>query len=79
GVVVVLVVVSEVVSAVTASASAEALFVVDLGSSPLSACSARWVSHWAAYSAEVSGHHFDYWRDADAANGKPLTSPRVCW
>ncbi|OZD07338.1 cutinase [Rhodococcus sp. 06-235-1A] len=21
-----------------------------------------------------SGHHFDYWRDADAANGKPLTS-----
>ncbi|GAA3180824.1 hypothetical protein GCM10020255_074760 [Rhodococcus baikonurensis] len=20
------------------------------------------------------GHHFDYWRDADAANGKPLTS-----
>ena len=23
---------------------------------------------------EVSGHHFDYWRDADAANGKPLTS-----
>ncbi|MDV6232042.1 cutinase [Rhodococcus sp. 05-2254-6] len=21
-----------------------------------------------------TGHHFDYWRDADAANGKPLTS-----
>nr|WP_232433578.1 cutinase family protein [Rhodococcus sp. AW25M09] len=21
-----------------------------------------------------SGHHFDYWRDADVANGKPLTS-----
>ncbi|MCZ4517181.1 cutinase family protein [Rhodococcus ruber] len=24
--------------------------------------------------APGSGHHFDYWRDADAANGKPLTS-----
>ncbi|MFZ2174881.1 MAG: cutinase family protein [Rhodococcus sp. (in: high G+C Gram-positive bacteria)] len=23
---------------------------------------------------EGTGHHFDYWRDADAANGKPLTS-----
>lgn len=23
---------------------------------------------------EVTGHHFDYWRDADAANGKPLSS-----
>lgn len=23
---------------------------------------------------EVSGHHFDYWRDADTANGKPLSS-----
>ncbi|WP_459545681.1 cutinase family protein [Nocardia sp. X0981] len=22
----------------------------------------------------ASGHHFDYWRDADPANGKPLTS-----
>ncbi|WP_423228102.1 cutinase family protein [Rhodococcoides navarretei] len=24
--------------------------------------------------APGSGHHFDYWRDSDAANGKPLTS-----
>ena len=24
------------------------------------------------------GHHFDYWRDSDAANGKPLTSAGVC-
>ncbi|MFD6677003.1 cutinase family protein [Rhodococcus zopfii] len=23
---------------------------------------------------EVSGHHFDYWRDADASNGKPVSS-----
>src|SRR5690606_38625228 len=22
----------------------------------------------------ATGHHFDYWRDADPANGKPLTS-----